>query len=340
MKVSDFDFSLPQELIAQRPSQQRDHSRLLVLDRRTGSVRHKHFYDLPDLLDPGDLLVLNDTKVLPARLFARKPTGGQLELLLINPLDDKTWNCLVKPARRARPGTRLELDGGLWGEVRAEGEEGLRTITFSLGGDEFQAAIARIGEMPLPPYIQEKPADPGRYQTVYAARPGAVAAPTAGLHFTPQLFQALEARGVGRVQLTLHVGIGTFRPVSVERVEEHKMHGEYYQIDDHTAEAINAARAAGRRIVAVGTTAVRVLETAARADGTVVAGSGWTDIFIYPGYRFRAVDKLITNFHLPRSTLLMLVSAFAGREQILATYAEAVAREYRFFSFGDAMLIT
>lgn len=340
MKVSDFDYFLPQELIAQRPSQQRDHSRLLVLDRQSGTVRHRYFYDLPELLDPGDLLVLNDTKVLPARLFAQKPTGGQLELLLINPLDDKTWNCLVKPAKRARVGTQLELGGDLRGEVRAEGEEGLRTITFSLGGDEFQEAIAEIGEMPLPPYIHERPADPGRYQTVYAARPGAVAAPTAGLHFTPELFEALEAKGVGRVQLTLHVGIGTFRPVSVERVEEHKMHGEYYHIDEVAAAVINTARAAGRRIVAVGTTAVRVLETAAREDGTIVAGSGWTDIFIYPGYRFRAVDKLITNFHLPRSTLLMLVSAFAGRELILAAYEEAVARKYRFFSFGDAMLIT
>ncbi len=340
MKVSDFDYFLPQELIAQQPSQRRDHSRLQVLDRKSGVIRHKHFYDLPDLLAPDDLLVLNDTKVLPARLFARKESGGHLELLLVNPLDDRTWQCLVKPAKRVREGTNLTFAApGLTGEVMAEGEEGLRTIAFSLGGNELQAAIDIIGEMPLPPYIHEKPADPSRYQTVFAARPGAVAAPTAGLHFTLELFRDLEARGIDRVHVTLHVGIGTFRPVSVDRVEEHSMHSEYYQVDDNTARIINAARAGGRRIVAVGTTAVRVLETATREDGTLAPGRGWTDIYIYPGYRFRAVDALITNFHLPRSTLLMLVSAFVGRERILAAYGEAVAHKYRFFSFGDAMLV-
>lgn len=339
MKVSDFDYYLPQELIAQHPCQQRDHSRLLVLDRQTSSIRHKHFYDLPCLLNAGDLLVLNDTKVLPARLFARKESGGHLELLLINPIDDRRWHCLVKPAKRARVGTHLAFASGLTGEIVAEGEGGLRTIVFSLGGNEFQATIDKIGEMPLPPYIHEKPADPHRYQTVYAATPGAVAAPTAGLHFTPELFGELAAKGIERVHVTLHVGIGTFRPVSVTRVEEHNMHGEYYQIKEKTADIINAARAEGRRIVAVGTTTVRVLETATRADGSLGTGTGWTDIFIYPGYRYRAVDALITNFHLPRSTLLMLVSAFADIEYILAAYGEAVARKYRFFSFGDAMLV-
>jgi S-adenosylmethionine:tRNA ribosyltransferase-isomerase len=338
MKVSDFDYSLPPELIAQHPCQRRDHSRLLVLDKKTGNISHRHFYDLPNLLRSNDLLVLNDTKVLPARLFARKPTGGQLEVLLISPVDDRTWSCLVKPAKRAREATQLEFAGGLKGEVTGIGEEGLRTIRFSLGGQEFQDKLDEIGEMPLPPYIYEKPDDPGRYQTVYAAAPGAVAAPTAGLHFTPELFRQLEAKGVETAFLTLHVGIGTFRPVSAETVEEHQMHSEYYAISAETAEKINRAKAQGRRVVAVGTTSVRVLETAART-GIISPGSGWTDIFIYPGYRFSMVDALITNFHLPHSTLLMLVSALAGRERILAAYQEAVAREYRFFSFGDAMLI-
>lgn len=339
MKVSEFDYYLPESLIAQRPSQSRDHSRLLVLDKQTGVTCHKHFYDLPNLLEAGDLLVLNDTKVLPARLFARKATGGHLELLLISPVDDETWTCLVKPAKRAREGTVLELAGGLTGEVVAQGEEGLRTIRFSMGGDDFQRKLEEIGELPLPPYIHEKPEDPSRYQTVYASQPGAVAAPTAGLHFTSQLFHELEAKGIQKVSLTLHVGIGTFRPVAVEDVESHTMHSEHYQINQETAQAINEARVQGRRIIAVGTTAVRVLETAAQADGTVTAGNGWTNIFIYPGYRFKVVDALITNFHLPRSTLLMLVSAFAGRDKIAAAYNEAVAKEYRFFSFGDAMLL-
>ncbi|HBI57031.1 MAG TPA: tRNA preQ1(34) S-adenosylmethionine ribosyltransferase-isomerase QueA [Firmicutes bacterium] len=338
MKVSEFDYTLPPELIAQHPCQRRDHSRLLVLDKKNGAISHRHFYDLPSLLGSNDLLVLNDTKVLPARLFARKPTGGQLEVLLINPVDDRTWSCLVKPAKRATAATQLQFAGGLRGEVVGLGDEGLRTIRFSIGGQEFQDKLAQIGEMPLPPYIHEKPADPGRYQTVYAAAPGAVAAPTAGLHFTPELFRQLEEKGVETAFLTLHVGIGTFRPVSAENVEEHHMHREYYAISPETARIINEAKARGNRIVAVGTTSVRVLETAAW-EGVITPGSGWTDIFIYPGYRFSMVDALITNFHLPHSTLLMLVSALAGRERILAAYQEAVAREYRFFSFGDAMLI-
>lgn len=339
MKVGDFDYSLPERLIAQHPSEKRDQSRLLVLDRSSGAVAHRHFYELPGLLQRGDVLVLNNTKVIPARLYARKPTGGQFEVLLLHPVSSTAWSCLAKPAKRARVGTALEFGGGLKGIVNAEGDEGLRTIDFSLGGQEFQDKLEEIGQMPLPPYIHEKPADPGRYQTVYASRPGAVAAPTAGLHFTQPLLQELDAAGISRVQLTLHVGLGTFRPVAAEDVEEHAMHSEWYEIDPAAAQAINSARIQGRRIVAVGTTAVRVLETAAQDDGTVISGSGWTDIFIYPGYRFKVVDALITNFHLPRSTLLMLVSALAGREKILAAYREAVAREYRFFSFGDAMLI-
>ena len=339
MKITDFDYSLPVHLIAQQPSQSRGQSRLLVLDRQKAAVEHRHFYDLPQYLQKGDLLVLNNTKVLPARLFARKPTGGQVEVLLISPLDDRTWNCLVKPAKRVRVDTQLEFDQGLSGIVRTLGKEGLRSIEFSLAGQEFQDKLDEIGELPLPPYITEKPLDPQRYQTVYAAKPGAVAAPTAGLHFTHELFAQLDQMGIERVHLTLHVGIGTFRPVGVDEIEEHKMHSEYFDINTQAAQAINRARAQGRRIIAVGTTAVRVIETAAKDDGTIEPGSGWTDIFIYPGYRYKAVDALITNFHLPRSTLLMLVSALASREQILAAYHEAVAEEYRFFSFGDAMLI-
>jgi len=339
MKVSDFDYTLPEALIAQQPSQRRDYSRLLVLDRATGTRSHRHFYDLPSLLQSGDLLVLNDTKVIPARLFAHKPTGGQVEVLLLHPVDDRRWTCLVKPGRRVHPGTELYFSGDLRGEVVEEGDKGMRTILFSLGGDEFQRKLDEIGEMPLPPYIHEKPRDPQRYQTVYAARSGAVAAPTAGLHFTAELFAKLDAVGVERTQLTLHVGIGTFRPVDVEDVQQHEMHSEYYEIGQDAADAINRAKAQARRIIAVGTTAVRVLETASTADGRIQAGHGWTDIFIYPGYTFKAVDALVTNFHLPRSTVLMLVSALAGRENILAAYREAVAREYRFFSFGDSMLI-
>jgi len=339
MKVSAFNYTLPERLIAQHPAQSRDHSRLLVLDRRLETIQHRHFYNLPGLLREGDLLVLNNTKVLPARLLARKDTGGRLEVLLIHPLTDSVWSCLVKPAKRARKGTALTFAGGVSATVVDEGEEGLRSIRFSLEGQAFLAKLDEIGQMPLPPYIHEQPEDPGRYQTIYAQTPGAVAAPTAGLHFTQELFAQLEDRGIGRVYLTLHVGIGTFRPVAVDNVEEHNMHSEFYVLEQAAAQTINLARAQGRRIVAVGTTAVRVLETVAQEDGTVVEASGWTDIYIYPGYRFKVVDALITNFHLPHSTLLMLVSALAGRELILNAYNEAVAREYRFFSFGDAMLI-
>lgn len=339
MKVNEFDYFLPEELIAQHPSLSRDHSRLLILNRMNGMMEHRHFYDLPALLRPGDLLVLNNTKVLPARLLARKDSGGQLEILLLHPVSSQAWSCLVKPAKRARVGTHLEFAGGMSGQIISQGEEGLRTIEFSLEGQAFQDKLAEIGELPLPPYIHEKPSDPQRYQTVYAEIPGAVAAPTAGLHFTPELFSRLKETGIDCVHLTLHVGLGTFRPVAVEEVEEHKMHSEYFEISQESARAITEARIDGRRIIAVGTTAVRVLETAADEDGTVKAGRGWTNIFIYPGYRFKAIDALITNFHLPRSTLLMLVSALAGRERILAAYNEAVTMQYRFFSFGDAMLV-
>lgn len=338
MKVSDFDYVLPPALIAQHPCPHRDHSRLLVLAKESGEVSHRRFYDLPDFLASGDFLVLNDTKVLPARLQARKPTGGKLEVLLLTPLDELSWSCLVRPAKRAPVGTRLQFAASLAGEVLSAGQEGQRCIRFSQGGDDFYRILDEVGEMPLPPYIREKPADPGRYQTVYAAAPGAVAAPTAGLHFTQDLFQRLAAKGVGQARLTLHVGLGTFRPVTAETVEEHPMHREYYSISPETAQAINQTRARGGRIVAVGTTSVRVLETVA-AGGMIRPGSGWTDIFLYPGYRFQAVDALVTNFHLPRSTLLMLVSALAGREQVLAAYDQAIAMGYRFFSFGDAMLI-
>lgn len=339
MKVSDFDFQLPEDLIAQQPCLRRDCSRLLVLSRQTGSIDHKHFYDLPEMLRAGDFLVLNDTKVLPARLFAAKDSGGRLELLLLTPGPEGTWHCLVKPARRARAGTRLAFAGGLQGEIVAEGEQGQRTVRFSLTGAALQRKLEEIGQLPLPPYIRQPLSEPNRYQTVYASRPGAVAAPTAGLHFTDQIFARLKATGIDWVFLTLHVGLGTFRPVTAETVQEHKMHSEYYQTDAQAAAAVNRAREEGRRVVAVGTTVVRVLETAAGDDGLILPGSGWTNIFIYPGYRFKAVDALLTNFHLPRSTLLMLVSAFAGRELVLQAYHEAVARKYRFFSFGDAMLI-
>lgn len=338
MKVSDFEYQLPPELIAQQPCPRRDHSRLLILEKSGGSVGHRHFYDLPNLLGADDLLVFNDTKVLPARLRGHKVTGGKLEVLLVTPLDQWTWSCLAKPAKGARPGTRLEFAQGLAGQVVEAGAAGLCTISFSTPGLSFLEMIDQVGEMPLPPYIHEKPADPGRYQTVYAAAPGAVAAPTAGLHFTPEIMDRLKEKGVEMAFVTLHVGLGTFRPVTEEKVEDHVMHREYYSISQKTADQVNQARQRGRRLVAVGTTSVRVLETAGRG-GVLSPGSGWTDIFIYPGYTFSLVDALITNFHLPRSTLLMLVSALAGREQVLAAYREAVAGEYRFFSFGDAMLI-
>ncbi|MGE5509189.1 MAG: tRNA preQ1(34) S-adenosylmethionine ribosyltransferase-isomerase QueA [Chitinophagales bacterium] len=341
MRVADFDYELPPELIAQTPAEPRDSSRLLVLDRRTGAVEHRHFYDLPRFLSAGDLLVTNDTRVIRARLFGRKAEGGgKVEVFLLRPLSGSEWEALVRPGRRVRRGTALVFgEGELTAQVTGEGPAGKRTVRFAGAGD-LRATLDRLGQVPLPPYITTPLSDGERYQTVYAEREGSVAAPTAGLHFTPELLERLAAQGVGRASVTLHVGLGTFRPVEVEEVEAHEMHSEYYEVSAETAERIRAARRSGGRVVAVGTTSCRTLETvAALGGGEMVAGSGWTDIFIYPGYRFRAIDALVTNFHLPRSTLLMLVSAFAGRELIFRAYEEAIRERYRFYSFGDAMLI-
>ncbi|MDD3243820.1 MAG: tRNA preQ1(34) S-adenosylmethionine ribosyltransferase-isomerase QueA [Eubacteriales bacterium] len=341
MLTSDFDYELPQELIAQTPLEKRDESRLLVYHRDTGEREHLHFHDVLDYLNPGDVLVVNDTRVIPARLLGKKSdTGGKMELLLLRRLQGDTWEVLTKPAKRAQVGTEFQF--GENAELRAVvdqlGDDGLRTVTFSYEG-QFEAALDRVGIMPLPPYIHEKLQDRERYQTVYAQRPGSAAAPTAGLHFTPQLLQQVQDKGVTLARVLLHVGLGTFRPVAEDQVEAHQMHSEYYRISAETAELINAARRNGGKVVAVGTTSARVLETVTTPDGIVHAGEGDTQIFIYPGYTFKGVDALITNFHLPHSTLLMMISALAGREEILSVYREAVEMKYRFFSFGDAMLI-
>ncbi len=341
MRTSDFDYHLPEELIAQTPLAQRDLSRLLVYDRAAGSVGHRVFRDIVEYLNPGDVLVVNDTRVIPARIVGTRPeTGGKMEFLLLCRLQGDDWEALAKPARRARPGSVFEFgDGRLRAEVLAEGQEGMRTIRLHYDG-VFEEALDAVGAMPLPPYIHERLSDPERYQTVYARERGSAAAPTAGLHFTPELLAQLERKGIHKTSVLLHVGLGTFRPVAAEDLSDHKMHSEYYEVTPDAAAHINAARASGHRIVAVGTTSARTLETAAGPDGVVQPGSGWTDIFITPGYRFKAVDALITNFHLPRSTLLMMISAFAGdREAMLGVYETAVRERYRFFSFGDAMLI-
>ena len=339
MKVSDFDFVLPSELIAQSPARPRDSARLLVLDRETGRVTHGVFRDLPHYLRHGDVLVLNETRVFPARLRAGRPTEGAVEVLLLRPRSDAVWEALIKPGRRVRPGARLVFAPGLLeGIAGGRISSGARLIALQHVG-ELPPILGRIGEMPVPPYIERRLDDPQDYQTVYAKVDGAVAAPTAGLHFTLPLLERIERAGVRIARLTLHVGFGTFRPVKVAEVAQHRMDPEFYQIDAAFAAAVNDARARGGRIVAVGTTSVRALESAAAEDGGVRARRGHTSLFIAPGYRFRATDALITNFHLPRSTLLMLVSAFAGRERILAAYAEAVHRRYRFYSFGDAMLL-
>jgi len=340
MKLADFDYCLPEELIAQEPIEPRDHSRLLVLHRQSGKREENRFYDLPAYLEAGDTLVLNDTRVIPARLFGvRRDTGGRLEVVLLRRTGKDVWEVLVKPGRRARIGAEIVFgDGALTGEVLADTDFGGRQMHFRYDG-VFEQVLDRLGEMPLPPYIHKKLDDPERYQTVYAARSGSAAAPTAGLHFTDRLLREISDRQVSVVYLTLHVGLGTFRPVKTENIEEHAMHAEYYDISEETAAAINRTRAAGHRVIAVGTTSVRTLETIADGAGNACAGQGWTDIFIYPGYRYQLVDGIITNFHLPKSTLLMLVSAFAGRENILAAYREAVEKRFRFFSFGDAMLI-
>ncbi len=340
LKTSDYDFMLPKELIAQDPLADRSASRLLVLERESGRTSHHYFREIADFLRPGDTLVLNDTRVIPARLYGvREETGGTVEILLLKRRSGDIWECLVKPGKKARPGMRLSFgDGRLRGEVLQIIEEGGRLIRFSYEGI-WEEILDSLGEMPLPPYITHKLQDRERYQTVYARYEGSAAAPTAGLHFTKELLQKIAEQGCGLAYVTLHVGLGTFRPVKVENVREHHMHSEYYEVTKEAADQINETRRRGGRIICVGTTSCRTLESAADENGVLSPGSGNTEIFIYPGYRFRAVDGLITNFHLPQSTLLMLVSALAGRENVLAAYEEAVRERYRFFSFGDAMFI-
>lgn len=338
MLLADFDYKLPEELIAQRPHEPRDGSRLIVLNKQTGKLAHRHFYDVPGFLESGDTLIFNDTKVLPARLIGiKQETGAGIEVFLLNRKTGDDWEVLVKPGKRARPGTVVSFGDALSCEIIAATDFGGRIARFSYQGI-FEELLDRLGDTPLPPYIKEKLDDKDRYQTVYARFSGSAAAPTAGLHFTPALMEEIADKGVHLGFVTLHVGLGTFRPVHVEQITEHVMHSEYYSVPEETAQLINRTRAQGKRVIAVGTTAIRTLETAG-AGGKVAAGSGWTNIFIYPGYRFNIIDGLITNFHLPKSTLLMLVSAFAGRDAVMAAYREAIERRYRFFSFGDAMLI-
>lgn len=340
MKTSDFDFALPEHLIAQTPIERRDASRLLAMDRRTGALRHLRFYDLPKLLRPGDCLVLNDSRVLPARLIGRRlPGGGSCEVLLLVDRGEGTWECLARPGRKLRTGARLSFgEGALTAQVVQELEDGNRLVRFDYQGI-FLEVLERLGRTPLPPYIKAELNDPERYQTVYSREVGSAAAPTAGLHFTRELLAQIEAMGVRICYVTLHVGLGTFRPVKEENITDHAMHSEYCMIPKETAQAVNETRRAGGRVICVGTTSCRTLESWAAEDGTLKESAGWTNIFIYPGYRFKAVDGLVTNFHLPQSTLIMLVSALAGREHVLAAYEEAVKEEYRFFSFGDAMFI-
>lgn len=338
MKTSDFDYELPEELIAQTPAEPRDHSRLLVYDRKTKTVSHRHFYEIGEYLRAGDVLVRNNTRVLPARLYGYTPHGGRVEVLLLKRLGLTDWEVLVKPGKKARVNATLKFNDKLSLKVNALAADGCRRVTFFYEG-VFEDLLAEVGETPLPPYIHEKQADKERYQTVYAKIDGSAAAPTAGLHFTPELLKKLEENGVEIADILLHVGLGTFRPVKAEEIADHKMHSEYYRITEEAAEKINRAKKEGRRIVAVGTTSVRTLESAADENGTVAAGDGDTEIFIYPGVKIKCVDALITNFHLPKSTLIMLVSAFCGREETLRIYNEAVKERYRFFSFGDAMLI-
>ena len=340
LSLKDFSYELPEELIAQDPLQKRSDSRLMVLNRKNNSIEHRHFGDIIDYINPGDCLVINDTKVIPARLMGEKEgTGASIEVLLLKRKDDKTWETLVKPGKKARPGARISFgDGKLVGEVTDVVEEGNRLIKFEYEGI-FEEILDELGQMPLPPYITHKLEDKDRYQTVYAKNTGSAAAPTAGLHFTKELLLELEQKGIKIARVTLHVGLGTFRPVKVENITEHHMHSEFYMIDEEACNIINETKKNGGRVISVGTTSTRTLETAAKADGTINPCSGWTDIFIYPGYKFKLVDCLITNFHLPESTLLMLVSALYDREEILKAYNVAVEEKYRFFSFGDAMMI-
>ena len=341
MKTSDFDYELPEELIAQHPAAQRDDSRLLVMDKYTGAVEHRVFRDIVDYLHAGDVLVLNNTKVIPARIFGVKEGGtAKIEVLLLKRDDDlpNTWEVLVHPGKRAKVGTVIDFgEGRLKGEVIANTSAG-RKVTFHFDGI-FEEILEELGTMPLPPYIHEQLEDQNRYQTVYAKHEGSAAAPTAGLHFTKELLEKIQEKGIEIARVTLHVGLGTFRPVKTENILEHHMHSEFYTVTQEAADKINTARKNGGKIIAVGTTSTRTLESVGTEDGTVKACSGWTQIFIYPGYQFKVIDSLITNFHLPESTLVMLVSALAGREHVLAAYEEAVKEKYRFFSFGDAMLI-
>ncbi len=341
MKTSDFYYDLPQELIAQTPMEKRDGSRLMTLDRRTGETGHRHFYDLPSLLRPGDCLIMNDSRVLPARLLGRRlPGGGACEVLLLTDKGENVWECLVRPGRKLRAGARMTFgDGSLTAEVAEELADGNRLVRFAYEGI-FLEVLERLGKMPLPPYIKEELQDQERYQTVYSKVLGSAAAPTAGLHFTPELLRELESKGVNLGYVTLHVGLGTFRPVKEEAIEDHDMHSEFCTVPPETAEIINRTNAAGGRVICVGTTSCRTLESWAGEDGHMEARSGWTNIYLYPGSRFKVMDGLVTNFHLPESTLIMLVSAFAGREAVLAAYREAVKERYRFFSFGDAMFIS
>ena len=340
MKTSDFDYELPQELIAQTPAERRDASRLLCLDRETGAFSHHHFYELPDFLRPGDCLILNNSRVLPARLLGQRlPGGGACEVLLLIDRGGGVWECIVRPGKHLRTGAKLRFgDGELTAEVTEVLPDGNRLVKFACEGI-FLEVLERLGRMPLPPYIKAELQDKERYQTVYSKVNGSAAAPTAGLHFTPELLERIEAMGVKLGYVTLHVGLGTFRPVKEDEVEAHEMHSEYCVVPEETAALINETKARGGRVICVGTTSCRTLESWAAEDGTMKASGGWTSIYIYPGYRFKVMDALITNFHLPQSTLLMLVSAFAGREKVLRAYEEAVRERYRFFSFGDAMLI-
>ena len=340
MKVKDFDFDLPKELIAQHPLENRDECRLMAVDKNTGCIEHKHFKDVIDYLEKGDCLVLNDTRVLPARLMGVKEgSGGKIEFLLLKRAENDTWEVLVKPGKKAQIGTKFIFGNGeLKAEIIALGDEGIRIAKFDFQGI-FEEILDKLGQMPLPPYIKEKLEDQELYQTVYSKSVGSAAAPTAGLHFTEELLKKIKDKGVNIAFVTLHVGLGTFRPVKVETVEDHSMHSEYYELTKENADLINSAKDNGKKVIAVGTTSNRTIETIANEQGRVSEKSGWTSIFIYPGYRFKAVDVLITNFHLPESTLIMLISAFSSRELVMKAYKIAIEKKYRFFSFGDAMII-
>ncbi len=339
MKKSDFYFELPEELIAQTPLEKRDSSRLLHLDKVTGEMEHRHFYELPDYLHDGDCMVFNDSRVLPARLIGARPSGGSVELVLLRDLGEGRWECLSRPGRKTKPGAEILFgDGELKATVEAVAEGGNRIVRFEYEGI-FLEVLERLGKMPLPPYIKEELQDGERYQTVYSREMGSAAAPTAGLHFTKELMEKIAAKGVKLCFVTLHVGLGTFRPVKAEEIEDHEMHSEFCMVPEETARIVTETKRKGGRVIAVGTTSCRTLESFAQEDGSLPVTSGWTNIFIYPGYKFKCIDALVTNFHLPESTLIMLVSALAGREHILNAYNEAVKQRYRFFSFGDAMFI-